>query len=93
MIEIYCRGHHGSAKLCPDCLDLIAYATERIDKCPFRAHKPVCSLCSIHCYQPSMRQKVRRVMRYAGPRMLVRHPVLTIRHWADRLCSDRKNFS
>ncbi len=32
MIEIYCRGHHGNAKLCPDCLDLFVYAKERIDK-------------------------------------------------------------
>ena len=88
MIEIYCRGHHGSRKLCSNCLELFAYAMERIDKCAFRAQKPACSACSVHCYKPAMREQVRRVMRYAGPRMVIRHPMLTIRHYADRLCTN-----
>jgi len=28
---------------------------------------------------------VRIIMRYAGPRMLWRHPVLSVRHWLDGL--------
>jgi hypothetical protein len=85
MIEIYCQGNHGAHKLCPNCLELLAYAIERIDKCAFRSRKPACSKCSVHCYKPAMRGRMRRVMRYAGPRMLLHHPILTIRHYADSL--------
>ena len=90
MIEIYCSGLHAAARLCPDCRELFEYAIERIDKCVLRPRKPVCSLCSIHCYKPAMREKVCHVMRYAGPRMVMRHPVLTVRHWADRILVGRK---
>jgi hypothetical protein len=30
-----------------------------------------------------MRDHIKLVMRYAGPRMLLRHPILTIRHLLD----------
>jgi predicted amidophosphoribosyltransferase len=85
MIEIYCRGHHETLKLCPNCVELLAYAIERIGKCTFRAQKPACSTCSVHCYKPAMRERVRHVMSYAGPRMLIYHPILTIRHYVDSL--------
>ncbi len=34
----------------------------------------------MHCYRPEMRQRVRDVMIFAGPRMLLRHPVLALLH-------------
>ncbi|MCF7818223.1 MAG: nitrous oxide-stimulated promoter family protein [Kiritimatiellales bacterium] len=81
MIHIYCRAHHGAAQdLCADCAGLLAYAQERIFKCPFGIDKPVCSQCTVHCYQPEQRERIKVVMRYAGPRMLWRHPLLAIRH-------------
>ena len=81
MIRIYCRAHHGAAKdLCTDCSGLFAYAEQRIEQCPFGIDKPVCNHCTVHCYQPEMRERIKVVMRYAGPRMLWRHPVLAIRH-------------
>lgn len=42
--------------------------------------KPICARCPIHCYKPVMRERIREMMRYAGPRMLRRHPILAIRH-------------
>jgi hypothetical protein len=81
MIGIYCRAHHGSVnELCADCGPLLAYAVERIAKCPFGVDKPVCNHCTVHCYQTAMREEIQRVMRYTGPRMLARHPLLAIRH-------------
>lgn len=82
MIALYCRGNHGSKKgrLCPECRKLAEYAALRIEKCPFMETKTFCSACKVHCYQPQMREKIRAVMRWAGPRMLFVHPVLTIRH-------------
>ncbi len=81
MIRIFCRVHHGTAgDLCEDCAGLLAYAQERIADCPFGIDKPVCNKCKVHCYAPEMREQVRAVMRYAGPRMVWRHPVMAIRH-------------
>jgi len=80
MMSIYCRAHHGSRQLCPECGDLLQYACDRIDRCPFGAEKTACSQCQVHCYQLQMRQRIRQVMRFAGPRMLVRHPVLALLH-------------
>ena len=81
MIDIYCRGNHGSNDtLCEDCRNLLNYAWQRLDRCKFGEQKPNCSKCKIHCYRPEMREKVIAVMRYSGPRMLFRHPVAAIRH-------------
>ena len=82
MIEIYCRGSHGTKKgqLCPDCAALRDYAWLRSDKCPFMESKTFCSNCRVHCYRPAQREQIRAVMRYAGPRMIFHHPVMAVRH-------------
>ena len=62
MIEIYCHARHQQAVgLCAECEQLLAYAMQRIDKCPFQENKPTCAKCTIHCYKPQMRQQVREV--------------------------------
>lgn len=66
--------------MCPECNDLLDYANERLDKCPFGQKKGACLKCRIHCYKPDMRKHVTEVMRYAGPRMLRKHPLLAIDH-------------
>jgi hypothetical protein len=86
MIAIYCHGNHAAANdgnLCPQCNALLEYALARIDRCPFGAEKPPCAKCSVHCYKPSMREEVKAVMRYAGPRMLWKHPLLALMHCID----------
>lgn len=67
-------------QLCEDCAALEAYARLRSDKCPFMETKTFCSNCRVHCYRPEMREKIRLVMRFSGPRMLFHHPVMAIRH-------------
>lgn len=42
--------------------------------------KTFCSNCRVHCYKPAMREKIRQVMRFSGPRMLFYHTMLAIRH-------------
>ncbi len=88
MLRMYCRDHHGHAAtdaedLCSDCADLLAYSRKRLAACPFGPEKPTCTNCQIHCYGPLQREATRVVMRYAGPRMLLRHPVLALLHVAD----------
>ena len=80
MIALYCRKKHGQRTLCPDYAALDQYAAARSDKCPFMETKTVCSNCAVHCYRPDMREKIRLVMRFSGPRMILYHPILAIRH-------------
>jgi len=82
MIGIFCRGRHGAKEgLCPECRELFDYAAGRLEKCPLKDNKPKCSACPVHCYKPAMRERIRAVMRYAGPRMLYRHPLLAGKHY------------
>lgn len=86
MIRIYCRNHHNGG-LCEECKGLLDYAAVRLDRCRFGAEKPTCAKCPVHCYQKTRREQVRRVMRYAGPRMLWEHPWLSLRHWIDGMAN------
>jgi hypothetical protein len=86
MISMYCTVHHQCASKCADCTELFDYAQRRLQRCVFGDAKPNCSQCVVHCYTKDMREKIRMVMRWAGPRMLLRHPILGIRH----LIAERK---
>ena len=85
MISLSCHGQHSTKKceLCSTCEELLAYAKARLNKCPYQKEKPTCARCPIHCYKPAMREQIRDVMCYAGPRMLRHHPLLAIRHLLD----------
>jgi hypothetical protein len=86
MVRIYCHGQHGATDdLCEECQELLDYAGKRLENCPFGDDKPTCSKCTVHCYKPEMRRRVIAVMRYAGPRMMSRHPVLAVQHLLDGL--------
>lgn len=84
MIRLYCRKKHKAGKnLCPECQSLLDYAWARSDRCPFMETKTFCSNCQVHCYKKEMREQIRRVMAFSGPRMLFVHPVLALRHVAE----------
>lgn len=90
MIALYCRRNHGGQALCADCRALLDYARMRTDKCPFMENKTFCSNCRVHCYNPQMREKIRAVMRYSGPRMMTVHPVMAIRHLIESKAEKRR---
>ena len=84
MIHICCRDWHGSpTALCAECQQLLDYAGVRLERCRFGAEKPTCANCPVHCYQRARREQVKAVMRYAGPRMVWEHPIMSLRHWLD----------
>ncbi len=84
MIAIYCHNRHRSRDaVCPACFELLEYAHDRLQKCPYRGGKLSCRLCPTHCYNENMKERIRGVMRFSGPRMLFRHPVLALRHFLD----------
>ena len=86
MIDIYCHDHHkNQGKLCEECRELAEYARFRLKNCPFQENKTTCGNCPIHCYKPKMREKIREVMGYSGPRMTLRHPLEAIGHMIDGL--------
>jgi hypothetical protein len=97
MIGIYCAGHHDSSggELCSTCQDFLDYAELRLQKCPYGDEKPTCANCPVHCYKPARRVQAREIMRYAGPRMLLRHPILAIAHQLDgfRKASHPRNLT
>lgn len=83
MVGIYCKGNGHTddrEKLCNDCDALLQYAFLRIEKCPFIEDKPFCANCRVQCYKKDKKEQMKTVMRYAGPRMLLHHPILAIRH-------------
>jgi hypothetical protein len=86
MVRLYCRGHghethQGDGQpLCPDCRALFEYATRRLERCVFGDAKPTCANCVVHCYSTEMRERVRVVMKWAGPRMSLCHPILALFH-------------
>ena len=91
MIEIHCADHHAPAgRLCLPCQGLLDYADARLRHCPWGDSKPQCTRCTIHCYRAAEKEQAREVMRYAGPRMPWRHPILAIRHVLDRFRTPKR---
>ena len=66
--------------LCPDCVELREYALARIKACPRMGEKTFCSVCPSPCYKPEMRDRIREVMRWSGPRMPRYRPLASLRH-------------
>ena len=92
MIELYCHKNHKTKKhnLCPECQELYDYVIFRRGKCPFGENKPFCQNCKIHCYKPDMREKIRSVMRFSGPRIVFKHPVIATRHLIETMGEKRR---
>ena len=81
MIRMYCRTHHHpEEELCEECAAVFSYASMKYHRCLFGEVKPVCTVCPVHCYTREMREKIRRIMRYSGPRMILYHPVMAVDH-------------
>lgn len=87
MTTIYCEDHHGQRGdgICATCSELMDYAEKRLGKCPYGDAKPTCAKCPIHCYKTQQRERVRQIMRYAGPHMPRRHPWRALVHLFDKL--------
>jgi hypothetical protein len=66
-IEVYCSKKHGTdgGQLCDECGELLAYATERLARCPMDP-KPKCKDCKVHCYDADHRARIKEVMKFSG---------------------------
>ena len=90
MVKIYCHKNHDYHKgaVCQSCAEFLEYAQKRLARCPFKEHKPTCGNCTIHCYKKEMQIRARKIMRYAGPKMIWHHPSMALYHLLD---SRKKN--
>lgn len=75
-------GGKGNGRLCPECAELMDYASKRLTHCRFGEEKTFCKHCPVHCYNREMRARIRSVMRYSGPRMMLHHPWTALDHLA-----------
>ncbi|MHB1323868.1 MAG: nitrous oxide-stimulated promoter family protein [Coriobacteriia bacterium] len=66
--------------LCEECVAHIRYAEARRAYCP-KDPKPFCAHCDTHCYRADEAEWQRQMMRFAGPRSMLRGYALPgIRH-------------
>lgn len=74
MISSFCHDVHHTNELCEECNELINYAEKRLLSCPFIENKPACSKCTIHCYNKDQKEKIKKVMKTMGPKMIFKYP-------------------
>lgn len=84
MVKLYCKKNHKNDKLCDECRDVLNYSLNRIDNCKYMDTKTFCSNCKAPCYGPKMKEKVKQIMKFSGPRILFHHPLLVISHMLSR---------
>lgn len=81
MIELYCnKKHEKKEKLCDSCKLIFDYAMERLSHCRFGEEKSTCQKCPVHCYRRDMKENIKIIMRFSGPRMMIYHPIEAFRH-------------
>ena len=77
---IFCTAHHPGKKdscgLCPSCRETIEATLARAVACPY-GHEGNCQDCTTHCQRGQAQERIRQIMRYAAPRMALRHPLMT----------------
>lgn len=91
--RIYCAAHHEDAKkdeagLCASCRETVERTFERASACPF-GHEGNCQDCEVHCQRGDAQRRIREMMRYAAPRMTVRHPLMTFDYLRKKVRSGR----
>ena len=93
MVKMYCSGYDNGSSYCAGYEELLQYAKAKLDHCPNLENIPTCNKCTIHCYDPAHRKRIKAVMMYSGLRMILEHPMQALRHLADELNSPkRKSF-
>lgn len=81
MINLYCEKKHNCRGVsCSECNELLEYAHRRLSLCKFGDDKSSCIKCPIHCYKKDMKVKIKEVMRFSGPRLLIYRPFEYVRH-------------
>lgn len=80
IIKLYATHKKGCKELTGELKELADYCDKRLEHCRWGEKKPACKNCSSHCYAKEKREEIRKIMRWAGPRMFFYHPVKAIKH-------------
>ena len=83
MIRLYCTRKHNNNnenEICNECKGLLAYAIMRLSNCRYGNRKSSCGRCKTPCYKSEMKIKIKEVMRYCGPRIIIYKPMEFVRH-------------
>lgn len=97
MIKMYCQGNKhvtnklNESMLCDTCDDLLKYSEFRTSKCPYISKTLYCVNCPTPCYKQEYREKMQSVMKYSGPRFLLKHPIYFIDHYLVDIKTRRRN--
>lgn len=91
MGSIYCGAHHAgvskdAAGLCEECAATIKFTHDRASACPYD-HRGNCKDCAIKCNRGDQKERIKAIMRYAAPRMLFKHPLMTLEYVVKKLRS------
>ncbi|WEG72495.1 nitrous oxide-stimulated promoter family protein [Vagococcus intermedius] len=78
MIKTYYHKTENSAPISEK--RMLSYAKKRLEYCRFGESKTTCQRCPIHCYQENYREQMKKIMRFSGPKMILKHPILTVKH-------------
>ena len=89
MGSIYCKAHHADAPkdaagMCEQCAETIRFTHERAAACPYD-HEGNCKDCAIKCNRGDQQRRIQSIMKYSAPRMLVRHPLMTLEYALKKL--------
>jgi Nitrous oxide-stimulated promoter len=93
LFPIYCGKYHSSEKgeLCDSCSAELEYAIHKTKICPEKDQGKTCSDCKVHCFEAEHRERIKEIMRFAGPRLIWSHPLLSVRYIYLKLHSRRIN--
>lgn len=87
LFKIYCAHEHADKaegiendSLCPSCRVSLDYSLERTLTCKLKGSGQLCSSCPVHCFEPDQRENIRKIMRFSGPRLIWKSPLLAIRY-------------
>lgn len=89
MGHLYCRAHHAatnrdSTGLCADCRNVVETTLQRTRACP-HGHHHNCEDCATKCHSEECAKQIRALMAYSAPRMLLKHPLMTLRYLSRKL--------
>lgn len=79
---VYCHKHHNTEgdKLCPKCTALLTTVFIKIGRCPYGIGKPICDKCETPCFGEAATNEFRSIMSSSQRKMLLTHPMMTIKH-------------
>lgn len=81
MIKLYCIKHHMDADSpCHQCLEILEYAKKQLNGCKHGDSKGFCSKCTAPCYRQDMRARIKEIMKFSGPRLILYEPYEFVKH-------------